>query len=425
MPVCNDYVVNGQGVGGIADALGELRIPGVESGFLGELGLRQVYIDKNGDRAVTVNLGNSELDKGERKPIREHITVNELYNRYGIQPDVITTNATTLRKEEWIYLDKMVVRAARWQMDAWQDLVDSSSFGGFDGMGQTILEREMMSDPGEALWDMDALSEGLNDQPVFAGVGLPLPILHAGFWFGARKLSISRKNASTQLDTVMGEASGRRIGEQLEKVTIGVLNGLTYGGLNTAMTYVNAPTVYGYLNFPQRLLKTNLTAPTAGGWTPNTTVTDFLNCIQQLFLNKMRGPFMVYTSNDWTPYLDGPYYVSITSGAVAPTETLRTYLKKIRGIQDIKRLDFLFASQLSAATGPGTNVDITLKPFTLIFVQMGDPNVARAVNGLGITTIQWPSQGGMKLNFKIITIQVPDLQADYYGNCGILVATTS
>lgn len=423
--ICHDYVTNQGAYGTVADSLGDLRIPGVDSGFLGELGLRQVYIDSNGDKAVTVNLGNYELDGGERRPIKEHITLNDLYEEHRMTPDVLTTNATTLRKEEFINVDKTVVRAARWQMDAWQDLVDSSTFGGFDGMGQTVLERELMSDPGAAQWDIDALSEATNDQPVFSGQGLPLPILHSDFWFGARKLAISRKNGSTQIDTVMGEAAGRRIGEALEKVTIGVKTGLTYGGLNTAMTYVNNPTVYGMLNYPQRIVKTNITMPTSAGWTPAQTQTDFLAIIQQLYLAKMRGPFMVYTSNDWMPYLNGDYYVSVTSGAVAPTESLKTHLMKLDGIQNIKRLDFLFASQLSSSTGPGTDVDITLKPFTLIFVQLGDPNVARAVMGLGITTIQWPSMGGMKLNFKVITIQVPQFQADYYGNCGIAVATPS
>jgi hypothetical protein len=58
----------------------------------------------------------------------------------------------------------------------------------------------------------------------------------------------------------------------------------------------------------------------------------------------------------------------------------------------------------------------------MVMVQM-TPDVARAVNGMDITTVQWESQGGMRLNFKVMCIQVPQLRADYYGNCGILDAT--
>jgi hypothetical protein len=53
------------------------------------------------------------------------------------------------------------------------------------------------------------------------------------------------------------------------------------------------------------------------------------------------------------------------------------------------------------------------------------PDVARAVDGMGITTVQWESQGGMRLNFKVMCIQVPQIRADFYGNCGLLHFTAS
>ena len=60
----------------------------------------------------------------------------------------------------------------------------------------------------------------------------------------------------------------------------------------------------------------------------------------------------------------------------------------------------------------------------MIMVQM-TPDVARAVNGMDITTVQWESVGGMRLNFKVMAIQVPQLRADYDGRCGIVHATTA
>jgi hypothetical protein len=149
----------------------------------------------------------------------------------------------------------------------------------------------------------------------------------------------------------------------------------------------------------------------------------------QLYANKFYGPFMLYTSNDWDKYMDNDYI--LTGGNVA-TQTLRERLKAIEGIQDVRRLDFLFASVVTtdilstSYKGPGQEgVTITAtSPFTLIMVQM-TPDVCRAVNGMDITTVQWESVGGMRLNFKVMCIQVPQLRADNYGNCGILHATTA
>ena len=64
------------------------------------------------------------------------------------------------------------------------------------------------------------------------------------------------------------------------------------------------------------------------------------------------------------------------------------------------------------------NVWTTGHPFRLIMIQMNS-EVARAVNGMDITTIQWETVGGLQLNFKVMCIQVPQLRADFYGNCGI------
>ena len=395
--------------------------------------LRRPYFDKRGRPSVTLNLGRTTNEKGEQVPIREHITINDLFNhprfRHSSMPMVL--NATSLRKEEWIELDKQVLKAARFRLRAWADLTAANSFGGFNGMSKEILEHETMNDPGEAVMDMDAATEGRNDAPKYQLEGTPLPIIHADFWVGARKLATSR-NTGTPVDTTMGEACGRRVAETMEKLTIGNGPTFAYGGASTYVGgYGRTAQVYGYTNFPSRLTKTNMTAPSGGGWTPETTQQEVNVCLNTLRNNKFYGPFMMYHSNDWDPYMDGDYYIARTSGAVAPTKTLRERLRAIDGIMDVRRLDFLFSSVPTTDTGsasyrgPGGEEIISGgNPFTFIFVQM-TPDVARAVNGMDITTLQWESIGGMRLNFKVMTIQVPQIRADFYGNCGILHATTA
>jgi hypothetical protein len=345
-------------------------------------------------------------------------------------------NATALRKEEWIQLDAQVLRAARYRLRAYADLSKANSYGGFNGMTKMILEHETMSDPGYAQVDMTGLTPGRTDSPTFQLEGLPLPITHVDFDFDARRLGISR-NSGTPLDTSMGEAAGRRVAETIEKTTIGNQTGVVYGGNSTQVGgYGRTSQVYGYVNFPARLTNSNFYLPTGNGrsgtgWVPADTLKDVLAALDQLRLNKFYGPWVLYTSNDWDQYLDNDYI--LTGGNVA-TQTLRQRLYAIgegdgqgngeRVIVGVRRLDFLFASSVKSSTGPGYENVAANYPFTMIFVQM-TPDVARAVNGLDITTIQWQEKGGMQICFKVLCIQVPQLRADKYGNCGILHATAT
>jgi hypothetical protein len=264
-------------------------------------------------------------------------------------------------------------------------------------MSKTILEHETMSDPGEAIVDMDGLTEGRQDQPRFQLEGLPLPITHSDFWFSSRRLAVSR-NTGTPLDTTMAEAAGRRVAEMIEKTTIGVETGITYGN---STNYGRTSSVYGYTNFPNRITKTDLTIPT--GANPEAVVQDILEMRDLLYSHNFYGPFMLYHSTGYDIFLDNDYF---RAGGTSVLQTLRQRVAGIDGIAGIRRLDFLTSG------------------YVLIMVQMTS-DVARAVNGMDITTVQWESVGGMRLNFKVMAIQVPQLRADFNGNTGIVHATTA
>jgi hypothetical protein len=408
---------------------GALTVNGDEVLDRNWLRLKRPYIDGNDDLAVTLNLGRTTLDKGKQVPICEHITANELYERWQI---MLTRNATTLRKEEWALLDTTVLRAARYPLVFWQDLLSDPNlvYGGFNGMSKTVLEWETMTDPGEAFVDIDGLTEGRTDAAKFQLEAVPLFITHVDFWNSSRFISISR-NTGTPYDATMGEAAGRRISEKIEKTAIGNNTGVTYGAGTQIGGYGRTSQVYGLVNFTPRITKTNLTAPilTNGtsntNWTPQTTQQEVALAIQKLRYHKFNGPFAIYYSPDWGPYLDGDYYVSITSGAVAPTKTLKERLLSLDGVKSLKYLPFLFDSTTDkSAGGPGLEEITTPYPFHFLIVQM-TPDVIQAVTGMDITTVQWESVGGMRLNFKVMCIQVPRLRADNYGNCGIEQCSTT
>lgn len=375
-----DFIQNGRGFGEVGEALAGCRF---------EPSLLRPFLDNHGRKCVMVN--NGYANDGRTINYKKML-VGDVINNLGISSPVY--NATSLRKQEWTMLDTSVLRAARQRLRAWADLAGANTFGGFNGMSKLVLEHETMSDPGEAVVDFDGLTDGRNDSPKFQLRGLPLPITHSDFHFSSRRLAVSR-NSGTPLDSTMAEAAGRRVGEMIEKTTIGVETGVTYGD---SSQYDLAPTVFGYTNYPNRLTKTDLTKPTTGGWTASTTLGQVLLMRDLLTANNFYGPFMLYHSNDWDQYMDNDYTLSTSSGVA--TQTLRERLKKIEGIQDVRRLDFFTDT------------------FSLIMVQMTS-DVARAVNGMDITTVQWESQGGMRLNFKVMCIMVPQLRSDFNDNCGI------
>jgi len=295
---------------------------------------------------------------------------------------VANANAT-LRHEDWLSIDAAVRKAAKPRLKAVGDLVNAGlTYRVPNGMGKTVLAYEKQSDINDASISMDGLREGENDRPEYEITNLPLPIIHKDFQFSARQLSTSR-NSNTPLDTTMAELAARKVAEEAEKLLLGELDTYTYGG----------GTIYGYTNFPSRLTKT-FTSPTAGGWTASTFVDEILDARQQLRGAYHYGPYMLYVNSAWDAYLDDDF-------KAASDITLRERVMKIDGISGIKTLDYL-----------STDYDLVLLQMT--------PDVAREVIGMDMTTVQWETDGGMLIHFKVMTIMVPQMRDDINDNTGVL-----
>jgi len=394
-----DYILNGKGVGDVAHGLEQVRF---------DVNLLRPFFDEKGRDCVTINTGKVKINEktGELEPVYvKMLRAHAVHN--GLMP--VINAQTTLRKDQWLEMDRRVLTATRQRLRAYSDI---PKFGGFDGMSKSVLESERMTDSGEAMVDMDGLSEGNRDAPKFQLEGIPLPITHSSFTFSSRKMNISRKSG-TPLDTTMAEQCGRRVAESIEKTLIGINEGLLYGD-QTTRGYDNAPKVYGYTNHPDRITKTDITTPT-GVDTADTTVSEVLTMMDLAFAQSFYGPFMLYHSTDWTKWMNTDYITGTASaGLAAPTGTLRQRIMQIDGITDVRRLDFLTDT------------------YTLLLVQMTS-DVVRGINGLGVTTVQWETHGGMQLNFKVMAIQVPQIRSQFIrqdstnaaAKCGIVHATTA
>lgn len=315
-----------------------------------------------------------------------YITINENGSQ-SVRP--VHNANTTLRKDEWKHLDSTVVKAAQQRLKVAGGLISAGLTYSVPGaMGKTVLETERQGDINAASISMDGLNQSDADRPEYDLVNLPLPIIHKDFHFSARQIQASR-NGGSPLDTSMAELASRKVAEEIEKLTLGVSDTYAFGG----------GTIYGLENFPNRLTKTNVTDPTTSGWTGETLVDEVLAMRTQSQDAKHYGPWKLLCSTSWDQYLDKDY--SANKG----DNTLRERLAKIDGITMVETVDFLSAD-------------------TLILVQLTS-DVIRMVRGVDITTVQWDTEGGMRKNFKVMAIMVPQVRADINSNTGIVHGTFS
>ena len=346
-----DFILNGNATGPVAGRL-------IQNGF--DPHCMRPYLDAQGRSCITV------MNNG--KPTK-----------------MVVANAdAVLRKDDWLTIDRAIVKVAKPRLKAFGDLRGAGlSYTIPNGMSKTVLETEVISDITPAQISMDGITEGDNDRPAFDLLNLPLPIIHKDFNYTARQVMASR-NGGSPLDTSSAELAARRVAETVEQMTIGTLQNYSFGG----------GTIYGYTNFPNRIT-TSITQPTTTN--QQTTVNELLAMKRAAFAASQFGPFNVYCGLDWDPYMDGDY--SDQYGG----KTLRQRIGDINGFTEPMTLDYL----------PG---------YDLILVQQTS-DTARAVVGMDITTLQWETKGGMQLNFKVMAILVPQLRADYNGQCGIVHGT--
>lgn len=314
--------------------------------------------------------------------------VDRYRNGVAVAEPVFNAPAT-LRRNDWLLVDQAVVQAAVPRLRAFGDLrARGLEYNIPNGMGHISLGYEVMSDITGATISMDPSRISEFDAPQFDFRQQPLPVIHKDLQFTARQIAVSRQGG-TPLDLAPAKLAARRVAEEVEKLTLGVSSSYTYAG----------GTVYGYTNFPNRITKSDITAPTTGGWTGATLVAEIIAMRELARAKFFYGPWMLYLSPAWAAYLDLDY--SATKGS----DTIRQRIANIEGIEEVRELEFL--------TG-----------YQILLVQM-QPDTAEAVVGMEIVTVRWEAQGGMVVNFKIMCIMVPRLRANYAGDAAIVHGTTS
>jgi len=355
-----------------------------------DLAVRRPYLGKDGRTYITRYTVN---DNGERVP------------------QAIVQNAPIaqglLRKNDWLTIDMAVLKAAKPRLRAVADLRSAGlEYTIPDGMAKVILQHERQSDITPATLSMSGLRKSEEDRPMFDLNNLPLPIAHKDFSYDLRQLMASRTGGSP-LDTTTAELAGRRVAEVIEQLYLGTTTAYNFGG----------GSVFGLTNFPDRITgnltqKPFVASAANTAWNPLVTLNDVLAMKTQSQQTALHyGPWILYCGLAWDQYMDADYIniqgVGGTNVSTGTAMTLRDRLRRIDNLIDVRTLDYF---PQGTAANPA---------FDLVLVQQTS-DVVRLVVGMDITTIQWETEGGMDLHFKVLCILVPQLRSDINSNSGII-----
>lgn len=284
----------------------------------------------------------------------------------GFNMGVLRTN-DLLMQDEWKSLDSTVVGVARRQLGLVEDLRSNGLVRQLGGLGVLLDEYQSVSDLDPAEQSMAGITRGQRDLATFALNSVPIPITFRDFGINLRYLLASRRGSSA-IDTTNAQLCARLVAEKLEDT---VMNGsaVAIGG-NTAKGYTNATSrITGSL--------------TGNGWDDSATRTilaDTFAMISAAEGYNYYGDFMMYVPVAYKGQLRDDHKANSD----------KTYLDRILEIDAIK----------------GVRGTASLTGDQVVLVQM-TPDVVDLSVAQDITTVQWDTDGGFNVNFKVMAAMAP------------------
>jgi len=285
-----------------------------------------------------------------------------------------------LRKDEWSQLDNTLIDVARKRLVAVQELQSRGlTYNIGNGLGTTILEWEQVSDMDAADVSMSGVTEGERDILDFTLQSMPLPIIHKDFSINIRKLEASRTTGQP-LDTAQAEMAMRLVMEQTES--------MVFAG---HATRAGANQIYGLTTEPNRN-----TGTTTNNWDSSATGADYLTDVLaaqgQLQTDHMYGPYGIFTTQLAFARMQNDYVTGYP-------KTILSRLLELDGVEFIKPSRDLAAD-------------------TFVLVQLTN-DVIDEVVGLQPTVVSWETQGGMTMNFKVMSIMIPRVRSTKSNQSGV------
>lgn len=335
---------------------------------------RRPYINATGQNVIAVNTG--QMDKNGQW----------IYKEKPIQ-----TNAT-LRKDEWINLEDVIIEAFRERLVVVDDLQTGGLTYNAGGLGTMISEWETGSEITDAEITMDGESKADKDRQNFGLSGVPIPVIHKEFTIGERMLLASRTRGAG-LDVTTGTEAARSVARRSENL---VFNGWNGGAVNSAGDKYTIP---GLTTFASR------ETFTISNWADDVNVTpedihkEILEMVQALETNQRRyGPF--------TLYIPGAYAFRFRQDFKEFSD--KTLMERVTDEDVISRV----------------RISDVLATGNVIMVEMNRSVIDLAVAS-DVSTVQWASGSGWTNEFQVYAAWAPRLKTDFDGRTGILHGSTA
>lgn len=314
--------------------------------------------------------------------VTQHLSVGKKLLAANFNVNALRTNAT-LRREEWLEFDDVVVKLARDRLGIADDLISRGLTKTLkNAMGTTILTWETQSDMRPAEVTMDAITRTRMDRMNYETASLPIPIIHHDFMLNARTLAASR-NLGESLDTSMAAESALQVTEEIEDMVINGVSNFKFAGSQ----------IYGYATHPNRNQLSLASAWTSSGFTGEEILADVQAMIALAHGDRMFGPYMLYVPTAYGLEIDNDYKAN-------GDKTVRERILQLQGIDGIRTADKMTADNV-------------------LLVQMTS-NVVDLVVGQQPAMVEWEEMGGLQMFFKVMAIMVPRIKVTQSNQSGIV-----
>lgn len=373
-----------------------------------------IIFNASGDAVTGAGVGEKLLaanfDVGALRPFihngRAYITVNG--------KGVPATNNATLTRDEWKQYDDTILKAFQSDLTFVKGLKAAGlTYNLPNPLGKTILEHQNMSNAIQAKISMDANVQDSGDTPEIGTGSIPIPIISSGFNIDLRTLASSR-NSQVPLDTTNQEFAARANAVFLENQTLFGNGGITEAQKLTLNFSDSAVRLANRYTFGAQSIDGVFTSEAAveyqlgydwllAATTGKQIVQDVINMKQELAEQGYGGDAKLSLPSYMAARLSEDY-------KSAESSSVMTILNRIEMIQGIT-VDFVESlGRITAADTQYINV---------CMVAMRT-DVIRIIDGFDSMLVQWDSQGGMNTNYRILTIQVPQIRTRQAGDCGIV-----
>jgi|TARA_R100001530_G_scaffold51188_1_gene38019 uncharacterized linocin/CFP29 family protein len=293
-------------------------------------------------------------------------------------------NNATLTYDAWKNIDTAVLREYQIRLQGIADLQAKGLTYQTDGLNQTMLQYQDESDVTDAELNMDGINRTERDRPEWDTLHLPLPIISKNFSFSAREIAASR-NTGQSVDVRMAEMAARKVAEKAEEILFQGASAYTAGASG------ETGTIRGYEDHANRN-----TGSVTAAWASTTganILTDTIAMKQAAINDRKYGPYTMYVATNIESNLDENFTTNYPV-------TIRQRILQVENITELKVIDKMTSANV-----------------LLISMQS---DVVRLVQGLPIQTVEWSTDGGMMVHFKVMTILVPQVFKDQSNRSGVI-----